>query len=192
MGQAVCAIGSPEGYANTLSTGIISGINRESDRGEDIQTTASITYGSSGGALFDMQGNVVGITYSGFDSGFVIPVNEVKPFLATSNEKTLAQINSETSSTSEFLSLLTDVPRPVGIDYDTYVTNSDEDYVEYFYEMTDSEFTAYNRLLKSYGWKEFKTVSDDENNPSSYYSKGDNTIGIGWIGKDRTILGAIH
>ena len=94
VGDAVCAIGSPEGYDNTLSTGIISGINRVNDRGNDIQTTASITSGSSGGALFDMLGNVEGITYSGFDSagdiGFVIPINEVKPFLATSNEKTLA------------------------------------------------------------------------------------------------------
>ena len=91
----------------------------------------------------------------------------------------LQQVNSETSSTSEFLPLLADVPEPVGIDYDTYVTNSDDDYVEYFYTMTDSQFTAYDKLLILMGWKEFKTGYDDEDNPISYYSKGDNTIGIG-------------
>ncbi|MBU3158317.1 S1C family serine protease [Clostridium frigoris] len=196
VGDAACAIGSPQGYANTLSTGIISGNNRKNDRGNDIQTTASITYGSSGGALFDMLGNVIGITYSGFDTsgniGFVIPINEVKPFLATSNEKTLAKINSELGITSEFLPLLADVPQPVGLDYNTYVLSSDDNYVEYFYNISETEYTAYSKLLTSYGWKKFKTGYDDENNPISYYSKGVNTIGIGWIGKNRTILGAIH
>ncbi|MBU3175311.1 S1C family serine protease [Clostridium estertheticum] len=195
VGDNVAAIGSPQGYANTLSTGIVSGINRKNDRGNDIQTTASITYGSSGGPLFDMLGNVIGITYSGFDSagdiGFVIPINEVKPFLATSNEKTLSQINT-TSNTNNFLPLLTDVPQPTGLKYDNYVVSSDKDYVEYFYAISNSEYTDYAKLLNSYGWKEYKTGYDDDNNPISYFIKGDNTIGIGWIGANRTILGSIH
>ncbi len=98
IGDNVVAIGSPKGYENTLSTGIISGVNRKNDRGNDIQTTASITHGSSGGALFDMYGNVIGITYAGYDSagdlGFIIPINEVKPFLNNSNEKTLMEVNN--------------------------------------------------------------------------------------------------
>ncbi|MBU3202387.1 S1C family serine protease [Clostridium estertheticum] len=196
VGDNVAAIGSPQGYTNTLSTGIVSGINRKNERGNDIQTTASITYGSSGGPLFDMLGNVIGITYSGFDSagdiGFVIPINEVKPFLATSNEKTLLQINSTTSNMANFLPLLADVPQPTGLKYDNYVVSSDEDYVEYFYSISNPEYTDYVKTLNSYGWKEYKTVYDDDNNPISYFMKGDNTIGIGWIGANRTILGAIH
>jgi len=196
VGDNVAAIGSPQGYANTLSTGIISGINRKNDRGDDIQTTASITYGSSGGALFDAQGNVIGITYSGFDSageiGFVIPINEVKPFLATTNEKTLQQINSILTIPVEFLPQLSDVPQPVGINYDDYVVNSDESYVEYFYTMSDTDFTTYDKLLIADGWVKSKTGFDEDNKVISYYSKGDNTISIGWIGADRTILGAIH
>ncbi|NNU75438.1 S1C family serine protease [Clostridium estertheticum] len=196
VGDNVATIGSPQGYANSLSTGIVSGINRKNERGNDIQTTASITYGSSGGPLFDMLGNVIGITYSGFDSagniGFVIPINEVKPFLATSNEKTLSQINSATSNTANFLPLLADVPQPIGLKYDNYVVSSDKDYVEYFYAISNSEYTDYAKLLNSYGWKEYNTVYDDDNNPISYFIKGDNTIGIGWIGANRTILGAIH
>ncbi|MBX4268025.1 S1C family serine protease [Clostridium estertheticum] len=196
VGDNVATIGSPQGYANSLSTGIVSGINRKNERGNDIQTTASITYGSSGGPLFDMLGNVIGITYSGFDSagniGFVIPINEVKPFLATSNEKTLSQINSATSNTANFLPLLADVPQPIGLKYDNYVVSSDKDYVEYFYAISNSEYTDYAKLLNSYGWKDYNTVYDDDNNPISYFIKGDNTIGIGWIGANRTILGAIH
>ncbi|MCB2339645.1 S1C family serine protease [Clostridium estertheticum] len=193
VGDNVATIGSPQGYANSLSTGIVSGINRKNERGNDIQTTTSITYGSSGGPLFDMLGNVIGITYSGFDSagniGFVIPINEVKPFLATSNEKTLSQINSNTVS---FLPLLADVPQPTGLKYDNYVVSSDKDYVEYFYSISNSEYTNYVKSLNSYGWKDYNTVYDDDNNPISYFIKGDNTIGIGWIGANRTIIGAIH
>ncbi|MBX4264046.1 S1C family serine protease [Clostridium estertheticum] len=196
VGDNVATIGSPQGYANSLSTGIVSGINRKNERGNDIQTTASITYGSSGGPLFDMLGNVIGITYSGFDSagniGFVIPINEVKPFLATSNEKTLSQINSATSNTVSFLPLLADVPQPTGLKYDNYVVSSDKDYVEYFYAISNSEYTDYAKLLNSYGWKEYNTVYDDDSNPISYFIKGDKTIGIGWIGANRTILGVIH
>ena len=97
IGDNVVAIGSPYGYDNTLSTGIISGLNRENPRGVDLQTTASISYGSSGGALFDIYGNVIGMTYSGYDSGdvgFAIPINQVKPFLKSSNEMTLMQVNN--------------------------------------------------------------------------------------------------
>ncbi|WP_326493099.1 S1C family serine protease [Clostridium estertheticum] len=99
VGDNVTAIGSPGGYMNTLSKGIISGINRENDRGYDIQTTASITHGSSGGPLFNRYGNVIGINYSGFESagdiGFVIPINEINSLLSTTNEKTVIQINGQ-------------------------------------------------------------------------------------------------
>jgi len=99
LGDSVVAIGSPEGYSNTLSIGIISGINRKNDRGNDFQTTASITHGSSGGALFDIYGNVIGMTYSGYDSagdiGFAIPSNEIKPFLTSINEKALIDLKKE-------------------------------------------------------------------------------------------------
>lgn len=196
VGDIATAIGSPEGYTNTLSTGIISGINRMDVRGKDIQTTASITYGSSGGALFDIYGNIIGITYSGYDTagdlGFVIPINEVKPFLATSNEKTLLQINNIQSTAVAFFPLLTDVPEPTGLEYNNYVISGEGDCVVYFYKMTDAQYTTYNKLLVSYGWKVYKTGYDDNKNLISYYSKGDNTIGIGWLGADRTILGYIH
>lgn len=61
VGDKVFAVGSPIGMANSLSEGIVSGL-RERKGASLIQTTAPISKGSSGGGLFDTQGNLVGIT----------------------------------------------------------------------------------------------------------------------------------
>ena len=67
-GQKVVAIGSPLGFFNTVSDGIISGF-RKIDNVDMIQFTAPISNGSSGGAVLNMQGEVVGIVTLGFDEG---------------------------------------------------------------------------------------------------------------------------
>lgn len=61
VGEKVYAIGSPQGLENTLSEGIISAI-RVVGGTKNIQITAPIDQGSSGGALFDAQGRLIGIT----------------------------------------------------------------------------------------------------------------------------------
>jgi len=61
VGDRVIAIGSPLGFAGTLTTGIISSIY------DDVyQTDAAITYGNSGGPLLDMDGKLLGINTSGY------------------------------------------------------------------------------------------------------------------------------
>ncbi|WMJ81802.1 YceG family protein [Clostridium sp. MB40-C1] len=65
-GQKIIAIGSPLGLFNTISDGIVSGF-RQFDFMEMVQITAPISPGSSGGALIDLYGNLVGITTSGLD-----------------------------------------------------------------------------------------------------------------------------
>ncbi|MDE5778675.1 MAG: trypsin-like peptidase domain-containing protein [Lachnospiraceae bacterium] len=67
-GQKVVAIGSPLGLFNSVSDGIISGF-RNIDDVDMIQFTAPISHGSSGGAVLNMQGEVIGISTAGFDSG---------------------------------------------------------------------------------------------------------------------------
>lgn len=62
IGEPCFAIGNPLGLDLTLSTGIISGY-RENDN--YIQTSAEITHGSSGGPLFNAEGEVIGITTAG-------------------------------------------------------------------------------------------------------------------------------
>jgi S1-C subfamily serine protease len=62
VGADVYAIGSPLGYQNTISAGIISGLGRQIDHMSYIQTTAAISSGSSGGALLDSSGKLIGVT----------------------------------------------------------------------------------------------------------------------------------
>lgn len=97
VGDQVVAIGNPLGeLTSTLTVGYISGKNREvSTDGTSInmlQTDASINSGNSGGPLFNMKGQVIGITtakYSGNTSsgasiegiGFAIPIDDVKGML---------------------------------------------------------------------------------------------------------------
>lgn len=67
-GQKVVAIGSPLGLFNSVSDGIISGFRKLEDV-DMIQFTAPISNGSSGGAVLNMQGEVIGISTAGFDDG---------------------------------------------------------------------------------------------------------------------------
>ena len=88
IGDWVIAIGNPYGLGGTVTSGIISARNRSIgiSRYEDfIQTDASINQGNSGGPLFDMEGNVIGINTAIFSQsggsigiGFSIPSNSAK------------------------------------------------------------------------------------------------------------------
>ena len=87
IGDWVIAIGNPFGLGGTVTTGIISARNRDlgMNRYEDfIQTDASINVGNSGGPLFDMNGDVIGINTAilgpsgSIGIGFAIPSNNAK------------------------------------------------------------------------------------------------------------------
>ncbi|AVK86256.1 serine protease [Lysinibacillus sp. B2A1] len=67
-GQKIVAIGSPLGLFNSVSDGIVSGF-RDIRSMSMIQFTAAISNGSSGGALLDMQGRLVGLITAGFNDG---------------------------------------------------------------------------------------------------------------------------
>ena len=104
VGEGVVAIGSPFGLESTVTSGIVSALNRPVDVGSDgqgntttypaIQTDAAINPGNSGGPLVDLNGHVVGIdasiqtsTSSGTEQGgsiglgFAIPIDEVMPIV---------------------------------------------------------------------------------------------------------------
>ena len=91
VGEWVLAIGEPFALSGTVSAGIISARNRDIGGRYDnyIQTDASINKGNSGGPLFDMKGEVIGITsliYSpsggSIGLGFAHPSAEVRPIIA--------------------------------------------------------------------------------------------------------------
>lgn len=85
VGERVFAIGSPLGLERTVTEGILSTKTRQLGGELYLQTTAQINPGNSGGPLFDMSGEVIGITNMkitfGEGLGFAIPVESVKFFL---------------------------------------------------------------------------------------------------------------
>jgi serine protease Do len=85
VGEKVFAIGSPLGLERTVTEGILSTKTRQLQGELYLQTTAQINPGNSGGPLFNLHGEVVGVTNMkllfGEGLGFAIPVEAVKYFL---------------------------------------------------------------------------------------------------------------
>jgi serine protease Do len=87
VGETVIAIGNPLGYANTLTTGVISATNRTLSFRNDvevrglIQTDAPINRGNSGGPLLNIKGELIGINTAiradAQNIGFAIPVDRL-------------------------------------------------------------------------------------------------------------------
>ena len=94
VGDWVVAIGNPFGLGSTVTAGIVSAVHRVTAGGgagdRFIQTDASINQGNSGGPMFDLNGNVIGINSQIFSPtggnvgiGFAIPAEEAKPVIDT-------------------------------------------------------------------------------------------------------------
>lgn len=97
VGESVVAIGNALGYGQSVTTGVISALNREvtvqdemtgaSVTNDLVQTNAAINPGNSGGALLNMKGEVIGINsvkYSDEDvegMGFAIPISQAEPII---------------------------------------------------------------------------------------------------------------
>ncbi len=87
IGETVIAIGNPFGFSNTVTTGVISALNRsiqaENRTYRDfIQTDASINPGNSGGPLLNINGELIGINTAIYSKaqgiGFAIPINKAR------------------------------------------------------------------------------------------------------------------
>lgn len=97
VGEPIVAISSPEGLVNSISTGVISGVRRF-DTHRVLQITAPISQGSSGGALFNSSGEVIGvITYlfkSGQNINFAVPINYARGMIGDQTTMTLADLKA--------------------------------------------------------------------------------------------------
>ncbi len=105
-GQPVVALGSPETLTNTVTAGIVSGLNRQIDTYSGlIQTDAAINPGNSGGPLVNAQGQVIGLNTLGLASqgdqglNFAIPINTAKQAAQT----LMGKGNGAVVSTKAFL-----------------------------------------------------------------------------------------
>lgn len=86
VGEEVVAIGNPLSLESTVSNGIVSAVREvKEEGGKFLQITAPISPGSSGGPLFNMAGEVIGITTmylkGGENLNFAIPINDAKSLL---------------------------------------------------------------------------------------------------------------
>jgi putative serine protease PepD len=87
VGEEVVAFGSPLGLTGTVTSGIVSALDRRTRAGAAIQTDAAINPGNSGGPLVDAAGRVVGVntmiatTSRGAGSigiGFAVPIDSAR------------------------------------------------------------------------------------------------------------------
>jgi S1-C subfamily serine protease len=89
VGDAVFAVGNPEGLEGTFSQGIVSGV-RDVAGDSLLQVTAPISPGSSGGPVLDADGRVVGVAVATFNGGqnlnFAIPVKYLEELLQKMGE----------------------------------------------------------------------------------------------------------
>ena len=92
VGEDVVAIGNALGYGQSVTSGVVSALNREvvTENGETgifIQTDAAINPGNSGGALLNMKGELIGINSDKLfgnaveGMGYAIPINEAEPII---------------------------------------------------------------------------------------------------------------
>ncbi|MCR4648035.1 MAG: trypsin-like peptidase domain-containing protein [Lachnospiraceae bacterium] len=99
VGEGVVAIGNALGYGQSVTSGIISALNREivtesGETGNFMQTDAAINPGNSGGALLNMRGELVGINSDKLSGsavegmGYAIPINEAEPIIRDLMNKT--------------------------------------------------------------------------------------------------------
>ena len=91
IGESVIAIGNPFGFSHTVTTGVISALNRSIRADmrtyhQFIQTDASINPGNSGGPLLNIHGDLIGINTAIYAKaqgiGFAIPIDRVKKVIA--------------------------------------------------------------------------------------------------------------
>jgi len=93
LGESVIAIGNALGYGQSVTTGVVSAIDREvqaedGTTGKFIQTDAAINPGNSGGALLNVRGEVIGINSSKIGGtyvegiGYAIPISAAEPIIS--------------------------------------------------------------------------------------------------------------
>lgn len=116
VGEQVVAIGNALGYGQSVTTGIVSALNRSVQTGTDstgkavtatfIQTDAAINPGNSGGALLNMSGEVIGVNTAKLSStgvegmGYAIPVSEIKTMVNTLKTQTTTMTVKKQTGTS--------------------------------------------------------------------------------------------
>ncbi|MFP8953821.1 S1C family serine protease [Natrialbaceae archaeon A-arb3/5] len=127
VGQQVLAIGNPYGLEGSMSSGIVSGVNRTVEAPNQpfsfpnvVQTDAALNPGNSGGPLVDLDGTVVGVVVAGGGDniGFAISAalaERVVPALIEDGEYDHAYMGIRLASVDRFIAEENDLPEATGV-----------------------------------------------------------------------------
>lgn len=139
VGEPAIAIGNALGYGQSVTTGVISAVNREYTQDNTtnylIQTDAAINPGNSGGALLNIKGEVVGINSSKIAGnavegmGYAIPISTAKPIieeLMTKQTRTKVSENQKAFLGISGINVTEDVQQNYGLPEGIYIAQVHE------------------------------------------------------------------
>ncbi|MCM1038898.1 MAG: trypsin-like peptidase domain-containing protein [Roseburia sp.] len=180
VGEPAIAIGNSLGYGQSVTTGVISALNRDMElsdgsTGTFIQTDAAINPGNSGGALLNMKGEVIGINSNKIGGsviegmGYAIPISAASPIIA---DLMLRETKNKVAEDERgFLgisgiSVTSDVSETYGMPAGVYISQ--------VYEGTAAEAAGLQRgdIITSFDGIKV-TSMDDLQRLLEYYAKGD-------------------
>ena len=164
VGDSIIAISSPEGLTNSLTTGVISGVRRfETHR--VFQITAPIGQGSSGGALFDSSGSVIGITTyilrSGQNINFALPINYARGMISDNVTTTLASLPASAPKKAVEAAANNPGETPVDVDVNTATRRKlGRTAHEPMFARQDEALAFFFRLVEGIGLYRYQTFEE--------------------------------
>lgn len=182
VGEPVIAIGNALGYGQSVTTGVVSALNRTLEVSETgtsnalIQTDAAINPGNSGGALLDIKGQVIGINSNKIGGstiegmGYAIPISSAKPIIEElMNRETKEKVDE---SNRGFLGIISciNVTKAMGEAYGM----PEGIYVAQVYPATgaDNAGLVKGDIITGFAGATV-TTQDDLTNSMQYYAVGD-------------------
>ena len=179
VGEPAIAIGNALGYGQSVTTGVISALNREYTQ-EDyttylIQTDAAINPGNSGGALLNVAGEVIGINSNKIASdtvegmGYAIPISTAKPIiedLMSKETKIKADEDKKAYLGVSGVNVTTDVQETYGMPEGVYIAQV------YDGSAAQKAGLAKGDILISFDGEKITTF-EDLSNMMQYYASGD-------------------
>ena len=181
VGEPVIAIGNALGYGQSVTTGVVSALNRTLEVSETgtsnalIQTDAAINPGNSGGALLDIKGQVIGINSNKIGGstiegmGYAIPISSAKPIIEElMNRETKEKVDE---SNRGFLGIsCINVTKAMGEAYGM----PEGIYVAQVYPATGADNTGLVKgdIITGFAGATV-TTQDDLTNSMQYYAVGD-------------------
>jgi hypothetical protein len=197
-GAQIYAIGSPLGLQNTISPGIISNSSRVINGAQYIQITAPLSPGSSGGALIDVYGNVIGVTtgtlYNGQGLNLAVPI-ALSDALSRERYSDIRDFIQKTSEFYEGYGNIPDFGYHFNVDRAYEELDDEAGSAEYWYDTSELDadnaqtLAEYGSLLRKAGFRymgTFGEASDGITYAGVYYTNlsTDTDVTCGVIASD--------